>query len=244
MGAKGSVRSIRVKTTTNTHQHPPTPTNTMDAQIEMLTLQLNAAMTTLAEIRGTPTKAKAKATKAEKVTRAPNSWGLFRTRISTLLKENELPIKLSPEMLQFCSRLKTEKPIDDWTDDAILEARRGWVAPPKKAKDVESEGETSSTSIFAEAPVEKPATPATPVKAVKAKAPKKAVEKPAPVEAEVDEGRMEPTLAKIGAKDYYVNGYGDVFAEKDFAYLGTQKGQKIVKGEKPARVVAYEAKAN
>ena len=220
----------------------------MDAQIEMLTLQLNAAMTTLAEIRGTPTKAKAKATKADKVTRAPNSWGLFRTRISTLLKENELPIKLSPEMLQFCSRLKTEKPIDDWTDDAILEARRGWVAPPKKAKDVESEGETSSTSIFAEAPVEKPATPATPatpVKAVKAvKAPKKAVEKPAPVEAEVDEGRMEPALAKIGAKDYYVNGYGDVFAEKDFAYLGTQKGQKIVKGEKPARVVAYEAKAN
>ena len=216
----------------------------MDAQIEMLTLQLNAAMTTLAEIRGTPTKAKAKATKAEKVTRAPNSWGLFRTRISTLLKENELPIKLSPEMLQFCSRLKTEKPIDDWTDDAILEARRGWVAPPKKAKDVESEGETSSTSIFAEAPVEKPATPATPVKAVKAQAPKKPVEKPAPVEAEVDEGRMEPALAKIGAKDYYVNGYGDVFAEKDFAYLGTQKGQKIVKGEKPARVVAYEAKAN
>ena len=221
----------------------------MDAQIEMLTLQLNAAMTTLAEIRGTPTKAKAKATKADKVTRAPNSWGLFRTRISTLLKENELPIKLSPEMLQFCSRLKTEKPIDDWTDDAILEARRGWVAPPKKAKDVESEGETSSTSIFAEAPVEKPATPATPVKAPVKKAPKKTavekpVEKPAPVEAEVDEGRMEPALAKIGAKDYYVNGYGDVFAEKDFAYLGTQKGQKIVKGEKPARVVAYEAKAN
>ena len=221
----------------------------MDAQIEMLTLQLNAAMTTLAEIRGTPTKAKTKATKAEKVTRAPNSWGLFRTRISTLLKENELPIKLSPEMLQFCSRLKTEKPIDDWTDDAILEARRGWVAPPKKAKDVESEGETSSTSIFAEAPVEKPAAPVEPKKAAVKKAPKKTavekpVEKPAPVEAEVDEGRMEPALAKIGAKDYYVNGYGDVFAEKDFAYLGTQKGQKIVKGEKPARVVAYEAKAN
>ena len=220
----------------------------MDAQIEMLTLQLNAAMATLNEIRGgaalKPVKAsKGKAAKTDKVPRAPNSWGLFRTRISTLLKENELPIKLSPEMLQFCSRLKTEKAIDDWTDDAILAARRNWVAPPKKAKS------TETTPVESEGETEEAAAPVEPKKAAVKKAPKKTavekpVEKPAPVEAEVDEARMEPVETKIGAKQYYVNGYGDVFAEKDFAYLGTQKGQKIVKGEKPARVVAYEAKAN
>lgn len=229
----------------------------MDAQIEMLTLQLNAAMATLNEIRGgaalKPVKASkaSKADKADKVPRAPNSWGLFRTRISTLLKENEVPIKLSPEMLQFCSRLKTEKPIDDWTDDAILTARRNWVAPPKKAKSIKvTLGESSSAEQSADESegiitfYEKAAAK----KAAAKKAPKTPVEKPVPVEkpaeAEVDEARMEPVLAKIGAKDYYVNDYGDVFAEKDFAYLGTQKGQKIVKGEKPARVVAYEAKAN
>ena len=212
----------------------------MDAQIEMLTLQLNAVMATLNEIRGgaalKPTKA-TKVAKTEKVVRAPTSWGLFRTRISSLLKEHEVPIKLSPEMLQFCSRLKTEKTLDEWTDAAILEARTSWVAPPKKAKTpVESEGEAEAEAEAAE-PKKAP-------KKAKAKAEEPKEDPKVEPKVPEDKTKMEPSATTIGGKSYFVNSYGDVFDETTFKYLGSQKGARIVKGEPPARVVKYLAEAD
>lgn len=211
----------------------------MDAQIEMLTLQLNAALATLNEIRGgaalKPVKAsKGKAVKTDKVPRAPTSWGLFRTRVSTLLKDNDVPIKLSPEMLQFCSRLKTEKTPDEWTDESILAARRSWLAPPKKAK--------STEATPAESDEEAPA----PVKAAPKKAPaKKAEAAPAEAEEEYDEAKMDGNETTIGGKTYLVNAYGDVFDNKLYTYLGSKKGDKLVPmkkgGQPPARVVKYLA---
>ena len=198
--------------------------NTMDAKLNMLAVQLAAATATLAELLGgapVPKTKKSKKDSEVKEPRAPTPWGNFTQRVRLVLKENGL----SPKGLetQFCSMLATPKDGKtknyDWSDEAILEARKGWVEPAKKA----------------------PVAPEAP-EAPKA-APKAAPVPAAPVE-EVDADKMEANTVKIGGKSYFVNGYGDVFDESDFSYLGAQKGQKIVKGEMPARVKKYLEDAN
>ena len=205
------------------------------AKLNMLAVQLAAATATLAELLGGApvTKPKGKKSKKDssevKEPRAPTPWGTFTQRVRALLKTHDL----APKGLetQFCSMLATPKDGNtknyDWSDEAILEARKGWVEPPKKAKD--------------EAEEPKEVKPKDAPKEVKPKA--APVAPAAPVE-EVDAEKMEANTVKIGGKSYFVNGYGDVFDESDFSYLGAQKGQKIVKGEMPARVKKYLDDAN
>ena len=212
-------------------------TNTMDAaKLNMLAVQLAAATATLAELLGGApvTKLKTKKSKKDseaKEPRAPTPWGNFTQRVRALLKTHDL----APKGLetQFCSMLAAPKDGKtknyDWSDEAILEARKTWVEPPKKAKDEAEEAPEAPKEVA--------------VKPKVAAAPAVATASTAPVE-EVDEDKMEANPVKIGGKGYYVNGYGDVFDESDFTYLGAQKGQKIVKGEMPARVKKYLEDAN
>ena len=200
--------------------------NTMDAKLNMLAVQLAAATATLAELLGgapVPKTKKSKKDSEVKEPRAPTPWGNFTQRVRLVLKENGL----SPKGLetQFCSMLAAPKDGKtknyDWSDEAILEARKTWVEPPKKA----------------------PVAPVAPEAAKEVAKEVKPKEVAAPVE-EVDAEKMEANPLKIAGKGYYVNGYGDVFDENDFTYLGAQKGQKIVKGEMPARVKKYLEDAN
>ena len=209
------------------------------AKLNMLAVQLAAATATLAELLGGAPVTKTKKSKKDsevKEPRAPTPWGNFTQRVRALLKTHDL----APKGLetQFCSMLASPKDGKtknyDWTDEAILEARKGWVEPPKKAKD-------AAEAVEPVEPVEAVAT--------SKPAPKKAIKpvaKPAPKsdEEEVDADKMEANPVTISGKDYFVNGYGDLFDESDFSYAGSHKGGKIVKGAAPARVVKYLEEMN
>lgn len=198
------------------------------AKLNMLAVQLAAATATLAELLGSaPVKpTKGKKVKADKEPRAATPWGNFTQRVRLLLKEHDL----APKGLetQFCSMLagKDKAKNYDWSDEAIIAARANWVEPPKKVAEAAEATEA--------------AEPTEPVAPKATKAPKKVV---APVE-EVDADKMEANPIKIAGKDYFVNGYGDLFDEADFSYAGSHKGGKIVKGAAPARVVKYLEEMN
>ena len=196
----------------------------MEAKLQQLSSQLEAMTSLVNELLGAPIKAN-KGKSLDKEPRAPTPWGSFTARVRQILKDNNK--KPNGLETQFCSMLKTQKSYDDWSDSEILAAREGWVEPPKKEK---VEGEK----------------PAKLVKVTKVKVEKvdKVDKVVAPVEQADDAEKMEPSSATIGGKPYFVNGFGDVFDETTFAYLGAQKGDKIVKGAAPARVVKYLADAN
>ena len=216
----------------------------MMAQLEVMTATLQAAL-------GAPKAKKTKKAPVEGEVKKSNPWLDFTKRVRLVLIENGQKPGL---VTQFCKALKEAKAYDDWSDDAILEQRKSWVEPAKKISEKAEKAEKAeSQSRPTDVPVgewvatkhaeiaEKTAVAEAKTKPAAKKAPAKAKE--APVE-EYDAERMEPNIVKIKGKSYYVNGYGDVFDEDDFTYLGSQKGEKIIDGPAPARVVKYLAAAN
>jgi hypothetical protein len=112
-----------------------------------------------------PAKAPAKAPKEKGPPRPPNSWVLFTMRVQKVIRESEAAVEETrkterPEelaatpmpvmhMQQFASHLKSLKPYEEWTDEAMLEALPGWTPP-----------ETSKHSVAKAAKAEKEASTA------------------------------------------------------------------------------------
>jgi hypothetical protein len=63
-----------------------------------------------------------------KPTRPPTAWTLFCSRVRFTLKTAGTP--LGKETFQFCKHLKDARPMDNWTDEAILAYRAEWSGPP------------------------------------------------------------------------------------------------------------------
>lgn len=113
--------------------------NEMNEMNEVNEVNIQDVVPVLTKPKRTQTpEMKAKKSKKDsevKEPRAPTPWGNFTQRVRLVLKENGL----SPKGLetQFCSMLATPKDGKtknyDWSDEAILEARKGWVEPAKKA---------------------------------------------------------------------------------------------------------------
>lgn len=223
----------------------------MMAQLEVMTATLQAAL-------GAPKAKKTKKAPVEGEVKKSNPWLDFTKRVRLVLIENGQKPGL---VTQFCKALKEAKPYDDWSDDAILEQRKSWVEPAKKVSEKAEKAEKpESQSRPTDMPVgewvatkqaeiaEKTAVAEAKAKpaAKKAKETTKAKEEPAKVaDEEYDAERMDDlNTVMIKGTSYMINSYGDVFDNDDLTYIGSQKGDKIMKVAAAPRVVKWLASAN
>jgi hypothetical protein len=68
--------------------------------------------------------------------RQPTEWILFTNRVRSLLKANGYPV--GSEVQQFCSHLKAERELHEWSDSEILPFREAWTAPERKPREPKS----------------------------------------------------------------------------------------------------------
>lgn len=92
-----------------------------------------------------------------KAKRPPTDWIVFSGRVRALLKTNELPIEGGVKNFsKFCSHLKGVNGVyTSWTDEAILEARSGWV-PSASTSDAEAPAPAPAPAPVAEKKPVKP----------------------------------------------------------------------------------------
>jgi hypothetical protein len=98
--------------------------------VSELKAQIAALETMIGAASGAVAAVAAKKPVVEKPKRAlpagMKAWQEFNKRLRELLKTNESDLAAA-ELMKFASKLKKEKPADDWTDAEILEARATWA---------------------------------------------------------------------------------------------------------------------
>lgn len=95
-----------------------------------------------------PAQSKPEKVKKERKPRDPDApqsaWIQFTGRIRTLLSGNGY--SAGPENAMFCSFLKNQKPMGEWTDAEILSARSGWTRPEHSKLELSGKSKRKSNS--------------------------------------------------------------------------------------------------
>jgi hypothetical protein len=126
--------------------------------------------------------------------REPNDWIKFTSRVSIILKENNVTLP-GAEQKQFCSKLKTIKPTNEWdNEDEILREREKWVKPDISKQEAAGKNKSSKSSRRSSI-IEEEKKPE-PEK--KKPDPTKIEEKKKPAPTKIEEKKPEPEKKKPG----------------------------------------------
>lgn len=187
--------------------------------------------------------------------RAPNAWIKFAQRVEQLIRTKETTEGAGKEdkmrtvvVKQFASHLKSQKAYEEWNDDEIVAALKGWKPPAKAAKPVAEGSDDEEKPVpkkgkkaaAAAAASEAESEDEKPLSAAKKK-PAKKTKAAAESESEAEPPKRKTSAVKPAAKkgadtlfkkwthegtEYWKNKRGDVVsAEMD--WVGHWDGKKI-----------------
>ena len=112
----------------------------------------------------TPPKKGKKAKDPDAPKKAPNSWIIFSTRVSQVVRDFETASEVPKEeqmktvvAKQFASHLKTIKEYDQWSDDDILAELSGWTAPEVSKQELEGKSKKAKSAAASIASAAAPA---------------------------------------------------------------------------------------